>query len=127
MTHDVFTTVARTIEDPNEVTVSWLIRRARFRMIDIIRRRENYEAKLTLIGGRSTNGDHQVTVAEQLRVEAALQQLSSLHRSVLLLHYVDELSVAELAEQLGRSVKGAEALVTRARSTLKAALEVIDG
>lgn len=126
VTHDVFTTVARTIDDPGEVTVDWLIRRARFRMIDIIRRLENYNAKLTLIGG-SSERDFQASVADQLRVEAALEQLTPLHRTVLVLHYVDDLSVAELAEHLERSTKGAEALITRARAALIAALEVVDG
>jgi RNA polymerase sigma-70 factor (ECF subfamily) len=127
VTQDVFVTIARTIADPSDVTVAWLLRRARFRMIDIIRRRENYETKLMLIGDERTSRDEAVTVGERLRVEAALAQLSALHRTVLILRYVDDVTIEELTEQLGRSTKGVEALVTRARAALKTALEAVDG
>jgi DNA-directed RNA polymerase specialized sigma24 family protein len=40
-----------------------------------------------------------------------------------MLHYVDDASVTELATALGRSYKGAEGLLSRARAALRTELE----
>jgi RNA polymerase sigma-70 factor (ECF subfamily) len=39
---------------------------------------------------------------------------------VLVLRYVDDLSVAEVAREMGRSVHATESLLTRARTALRA-------
>jgi DNA-directed RNA polymerase specialized sigma24 family protein len=43
-----------------------------------------------------------------------------------MLHYVDELTVAELADEMGRTPKAVEALLTRARRALRHELEGSD-
>ncbi len=52
-------------------------------------------------------------------VRAALAELGSDARRVLLGKYVDEHSVAELSAELGRSPKAIESLLSRARSQLR--------
>jgi RNA polymerase sigma-70 factor (ECF subfamily) len=52
------------------------------------------------------------------RVVELLRGLSSAHRLVLALRYVDELTVEEIANLLGRSVRATESLLVRARRAL---------
>lgn len=126
VTQDVFMTVARSDVDPQSVTIAWLKTVARNRMVDALRRRETYDRKLRMIGEAADQADPSSAIAEQLLVASAIEALVPLHRAVLMLHYVDGLSVSELARTLGRSAKGAEALITRARAALKKELEDLD-
>lgn len=128
VTQDVFVNVARSVEDPSTVTLAWLRRAATNRMIDVIRRAHNYESKLALVGETpKTTGEAELFALDQLVVEEALAVLSPLHRTVLMLHYVDGVATAELASMLERSPKGVEALITRARAAFRAAMEAQDG
>jgi RNA polymerase sigma-70 factor, ECF subfamily len=52
------------------------------------------------------------------RVAELLRELSSAHRLVLALRYVDDLSVEEIARAMGRSVHATESLLVRARRAL---------
>lgn len=122
---DVFMTVARRIDDPSTIGVGWLKRAASNRMIDLLRRRTNYERKLRLLNA-STRNTSDETVGESA-VELALDSLSQLHRTVLTLHYLDGLRVADLAVRLDRTPKAVEGLLTRARAALRMAMEASDG
>ncbi len=59
----------------------------------------------------------------RLVVRQALAMLPSGHRQVLLLKYVQGLSVDEIAAATGRSFKSVESLLSRAREGLRVALE----
>ncbi len=122
VTQDVFVAALR---DPSaEITVGWLMRSARNRMIDIVRREANYRDKVrALRRGADEYHDDVGAVVEHLRMREALGRLRPEHRIVLMLHYVDGASISELATALGRSYKGAEGLMSRARSALKVELE----
>jgi len=126
VTQDTFLTAVRTVADPAEVTVAWLVRVARNRLFDIVRRQARYAGKLRLVGAADQVPDDMDTTVEKLRMNEALDQLSIDQRLVLTLHYVDGLTVAALAEELGRSVKAVESLVTRARRNLRRELEDTD-
>ncbi len=124
VTQDVFVAALR--EANVVVSVGWLMRSARNRLIDIIRREANYRDKL-LVLTRDLNdqaGDESGALIESLRMRNALADLRPDHRISLMLHYVDGCSVAELAQALGRSYRGAEGLLSRARAALRAELEV---
>ena len=112
--------------DTEEIGLAWLRRVARNRLIDVIRREDRYRDRLRLVGVSDDVDDHGGLVAGRLRVEQALAALAPAHRLVLVLHYLDEMTVQALADELGRSCKGAEALLTRARAALRAELEVAD-
>ena len=62
-------------------------------------------------------------------VTDALGQLPADYRVALVLRYVDELSVPDVARELGRSVHATESLLVRARAALRAVMsnEVHDG
>ncbi|MCA9075615.1 MAG: sigma-70 family RNA polymerase sigma factor [Planctomycetaceae bacterium] len=55
-------------------------------------------------------------------VQAALNELGDESRQVLVNKYVDALSVAEIAERIGKSPKAVESMLTRARSRLRGLL-----
>ncbi len=60
------------------------------------------------------------------RVAVVLGQLGSHHRSALTLRYVDGLSVADVAETLGRTLHATEALLVRARLAFRGLYEGSD-
>lgn len=126
VTQDAFLAAVRKVEDPREVTIGWLISVARNRLLDILRRQASYDAKLRLVGSAPVEGEWSGVVADRLRMEEALEEVRIEHRLVLMLHYVEGMTVAELAEQMGRTPKAVEALVTRARRALRAELERTD-
>jgi RNA polymerase sigma-70 factor, ECF subfamily len=51
--------------------------------------------------------------------EAVLARLAEPHRTVLVLRYMDDCSVSECAELIGRTVHATEALLVRARRAFK--------
>jgi len=102
------------------------MRVARNRLIDVVRRRSRLETKLRLVGPGDDLDDEEGALTERLRVRDALRTLKVEYRLVLLLHYVDGLPVAELAEEMGLSVAAVESLVRRARCNLARELEKTD-
>ena len=124
VTQDVF--LAAIDSGRTELPVGWLYRTARNRMIDLLRRQDNYRAKLRLVRSSGEVDDHAITVTDRLRLEWAMAGVSTLHRSVLMLFHVDGLSVKELSTELGRSERGVEGLLMRARAALRHELEMTD-
>jgi RNA polymerase sigma-70 factor (ECF subfamily) len=109
------------------VDVGWMIVVARRRYLDHVRSSTREQARVLRA--------EQVLAAapgpEAQLAGAAVQALASLsadHRAALVLHYVDDLPLAEVATHLGRSVSATKSLLARARADLAARLEGdIDG
>jgi RNA polymerase sigma-70 factor (ECF subfamily) len=102
---------------------AWLQTVARSRLIDHYRRARREEAKLTVIAGRrrcDVELPGGVVAADAL---AALEALGAEHRLALMLRYLEDLSVADVARLLDRSVRATESLLARARTALRAAYE----
>ncbi|WNG88668.1 sigma-70 family RNA polymerase sigma factor [Mycobacterium sp. ITM-2016-00317] len=113
---------------PPELTVPWLIGVARHKLADHYRRRHDR---------------HSVPVAEppepvepedtwdahlnRIVAEQVLARLPEHHRSVLALRYMDDCSVPECAEMIGRTVHATEALLVRARRAFRAAYPQPEG
>jgi RNA polymerase sigma-70 factor (ECF subfamily) len=122
ITQETFMKAVRSTIAPQSLTVGWLMTVARNQLIDVLRRQTRHEEKLRLVGATQA-ADDPVDPVERLRMEAALAELSVDHRLVLTLHYVDGMSVPDLATHLGRSMKSVEGLVTRARRHLRVSLD----
>jgi len=108
----------------DEVTLAWLLAVARRRLIDHWRRSESHRRRLQRLHSElvvRSRGDDGVEGWGDERVLGALGSLSERQRAVLVLRYMDELSVSEVAGELGVGYETAESLLSRARASFRAA------
>jgi RNA polymerase sigma-70 factor, ECF subfamily len=101
-------------------TVAWLIGVARHKLVDHWRRAGREERNLSLAASTSTEVDDPwPAVVDSGAVHAVLGELPAMQRTALVLRYLDGLSVAEVAEHVGRSRHATETLLVRARAALR--------
>ena len=92
------------------------------------RKRSLAESSLRLVDADQTTPDAaDVAFGDSEEVIECLGRLPILHRQVLVLKYMDGLSVAEIAEELGKSPVQIQSLLQRARLGIKNELESRDG
>lgn len=109
---------------------TWLCTIARRRLAryyEAERRKAVARAGLRLVSGDTAEPSHAESAVERDRVLRALGRLNPLHRQVLVLKYLDELSVPEIARELERTRTGIQSLLQRARGKLRQELEENDG
>ncbi len=98
------------------LTTAWLVGVARHKLVDHWRRVGREERKLAVVAGQpelvDDPWDRQLDVAA---ARSVLGELGAANRCALTLRYLDGLSVAEVADELGRTVHATEALLVRAR------------
>jgi RNA polymerase sigma-70 factor (ECF subfamily) len=105
-----------------EVSVAWLVGVARHKLIDHWRRQDREERSLVSSGGLGAEIDDPWDAEmERDAVYTALGELNAFQRAALTLRYLDGLPVAQVAEQLGRSLHATETLLARARAALRRA------
>ena len=107
-------------------STGWLVGIARHKLVDHWRRRERELRGLRVVGGDravAASDDHDPWDAtlDALRARETLAGLNSQHRTALVLRYVDDLPVSEVAAVLGRSVHATETLLVRARRAFRTA------
>jgi len=95
--------------------IRWLITVARSRFIDAARRDRRRQSKLELIT-RQQRSDVEPTWSDVLD---QLDRLVPMHRAVLVLRYVDDLSVPEVASAIDRNLTATNSLLARARAELR--------
>ncbi len=122
-TAEAFLAAARTLREHPESVVdrSWLFVVAKRRIVDAWRAEERNVRRLNRLRKERSSADHD-PIDEMLedggRSEAVLQALQSLpprQRAAITLRYLDECSVAEVAETLGCEYQAAESLLARGR------------
>jgi len=121
LTQETFMACVRAAADGQRdaLTMPWLMGVARHKLIDHYRRRRRDEQRLALAWTAVPNEESAIDVdVTETEALAALGTLSELHRLVLVLRYVDDLSVADVATAIGRSVRATESLIVRARQAL---------
>lgn len=126
ITQETFLQAVRTLQGGGHqsVTVPWLLSVARSRLIDAARAQERAERKLQLVHrSADTRVDLGGIVLDEIHAQELLAALGPLERMALALRYVDDLSVAQVADQLDRSVRATESLLARARRRLRGLLE----
>lgn len=117
---ETFTDAARAARDGRgaELTRSWLLMVARRRLIDFWRSDERHRRRINRV--RAERSVHEQTGDDTLdserRVLLALDALPTRQRAALTMRYLDELSVAEVAETLDVSYRAAESLLSRGRT-----------
>jgi RNA polymerase sigma-70 factor (ECF subfamily) len=105
------------------ITTGWLLVVARRRLVDHWRRQEVEHRRLRLLPPGEELKDPWTDEIDADIARTALTELPAQHRAVLTLKYLDGLSVAEVADLMGRSVHATEGLLQRARAALRRAYE----
>lgn len=106
--------------DAPRVSTPWLVGVARHKLVDHWRRAAREERGLrTVAGAEPEAADPWEERLDVLRAHRTLQRLSPQHRAALTLRYVDDLPVAEVAEQLDRTLHATETLLVRARGAFR--------
>lgn len=102
------------------LTTAWLIGVARHKLVDHWRRKARDERNLqALADDQATEDDPWEAHLNAAVAHEMLSRLGAHHRIALTLRYLDGLPVAEVADQLGRTVHATEALLVRARSAFR--------
>jgi RNA polymerase sigma-70 factor, ECF subfamily len=106
--------------DPPPLAVPWLLGVARHKLADHYRRRHD---RLTVPVAEPPEpvgvADDWDAELDRMVAESVLARLTEPHRTVLVLRYMDDCSVGECAELIGRTVHATEALLVRARRAFK--------
>jgi len=110
---------ARKVEPP-PTSIQWLLGVARHKLADHYRRgQDRLSVPVAELPEPIDTPDDWDAELDRMVAEAALARLSEPHRTVLVLRYMDDCSVGECAELIGRTVHATEALLVRARRALK--------
>ncbi|OSC42880.1 RNA polymerase sigma factor [Mycobacterium decipiens] len=110
--------------DPPPLAVPWLLGVARHKLADHYRRRQD---RFTVpvsdlpepVAGAGGAIDAWEAELDRMVAESVLARLTEPHRTVLMLRYMDDCTVSECAELIGRTVHATEALLARARRAFK--------
>jgi RNA polymerase sigma-70 factor (ECF subfamily) len=101
---------------------TWVVGIARHKLVDHYRRAERDTRRLAALSARelgdvSHPGSSPPTMPDD--IDDALALLPALQRAVLVLHYMDRLSVREVARAIGKSEAATASLLARGRDTFR--------
>jgi RNA polymerase sigma-70 factor, ECF subfamily len=115
----------RRLENPRTVR-SWLYRITHDRAIDRIRHDQSRgRAERTRAESMPEELDEEVSfdVEDAQAMHRALDRIELKHREVLVLHFLDDLSIAEIAETIGEPAGTVKSRIHYAKRALKEALQ----
>lgn len=104
---------------PPEISVPWLIGVARHKLADHYRR-ARIPLPVAEVPEQAEPDDDWDVQLDRIVAEQVLARLPEHHRTVLALRYLDDCSVGECADLIGRTVQATEALLVRARRAFRA-------
>lgn len=125
VTAEVFHAAALAYADGREsaVTPAWLMAVSRNKVIDQWRRAERHKAKRHLAWAREEDAvEFPERWAHSGTREAVLDALDGMkmrHRTLLILHHVDGMSVPEIATATDESTRSVESALARARASFR--------
>ena len=127
LTQETFMAAVRSFNggQPDAFTMPWIIGVARHKLIDHYRRQSREQRKLVMVWNAGARDEpaldlHDLTVAESMQM---LRDLPPMHRVILVLRYIDDLPVAEVAKLIGRSLSATQSMIVRARASLEQNLQ----
>jgi RNA polymerase sigma-70 factor (ECF subfamily) len=122
LTAEVFLAAVR--RPPEELNIAWLVAVARHKLVDQWRRDERDRQRLAALAAEApAEEDPWDAQLDSAQAHQVLAGLGGHHRAALTLRYLDGLRVPDVAQHLGRTVHGTEALLTRARQAFRRAYE----
>jgi len=127
VTAEVFRSAAEVLRaDPDALLCrAWFVTAARNRIIDFWRRESRWRARLPTLRAERDDAMAGRETPSCDRVADALERLTSDHRAVLVLRYIDGLSTKEIATTLDRTPAAVDSMLARARRGLVAAFEEV--
>lgn len=113
LVQEAYTALLRQIraDATKDLQIGYLITTIRHRFVDGVRQADREERRLRLVAVDSG--------PEPAMMPSQLAALPDRERAALVLRYVDDLPVPEVAEAMGLSVHAAESLLARARTRLR--------
>jgi len=114
--------------DGRSEVVTWLCAIGRHKLVDHYRRSGREHQRHLRLAAEWTDGGSDAWARTELRsgVDAGLAQLPGEQRIVLVLRYLDQLPVREIASTIGRSEKATESLLSRAREAFRSAYGAVN-
>jgi RNA polymerase sigma-70 factor, ECF subfamily len=107
-------------QSPPPMTMPWLIGVARHKLADHYRRRQDrFSVPVAELPEPVEPADDWDAELDRIVAESVLARLPDHHRAVLSLRYMDDCTVGECAELIGRTVHATEALLVRARRAFR--------
>jgi RNA polymerase sigma-70 factor (ECF subfamily) len=102
------------------ISVPWLLGVARHKLADHYRRsHDRFTVPVAELPDVVESSDDWDAELDRIVAESVLAKLPEQHRTVLALRYMDDCSVPECAELIGRTVHATEALLVRARRAFR--------
>jgi RNA polymerase sigma-70 factor (ECF subfamily) len=115
-------------EPPVDISVPWLIGVARHKLADHWRRQAREERRLGAVADTAPAAvDPWDAELNAVRARGTLDKLAPHHRGALILRYVDDLPVPEVANLLDRTIHSTEGLLVRARAAFRRAYAEEEG
>jgi RNA polymerase sigma-70 factor (ECF subfamily) len=107
---------------------TWVIGIARHKLVDHFRRVERDARRLTALSARELGAGRAESAPPTVPddIDDALARLPALQRAVLVLHYMDQLSVREVARSLGKTEAATASLLARGRDAFRQAYQGAD-
>lgn len=125
LVQETFLTLVRQVRDGSidRVDIGWLITTCRHRFLDDIRRTTRAEAReRRAVAGRPAT----TSEPDSGNTAHALSSLPPDQRLAMVLRYVDDLAITDVATAMRRSVGSVESLLQRAKRSLRQALAEFD-
>ena len=128
LTQETFLSAIRSLDRGAQVTapMPWVVSIARRRLVDHYRSERRRRESQETLGARhegSPRATQSTTTLAEARLLSALDQVDRDQRLALILRYVDDLPLKEVAHLVGRTESATESLLRRGRETLRNAYE----
>ena len=117
LVHDAFVRLVRSVRTGAVTTVGvgWMITTVRRLHIDGLRATDREERRLRIVAAPLS----QPASTSSNEMGSMLDGLSDRERAAIILRYVDDLSVAEVADLMGDSLRATESLLQRAKRKVR--------
>jgi len=121
LTQETFSAAVTELRKGKEISdpPAWIRGIARHKLIDHYRQRARSERMSRVAAPRSEDVGVWETAEQRELTLGTLAALPALQRAALVLRYLDDLSVAEVARALGKSVHATESLLARGKENFR--------
>ena len=128
LTQETFLSAVRSLRQGSDVNapLPWVVSIARRRLVDYYEgenRRRTTGQQLNL---ESAHAQQRTTTLAEVRLLSALDEVPGMQRLALVLRYVDDMPIREVALLIDKSERATESLLARGRRSLLEAYQEID-